>query len=83
MSKKISWPLEIDALVKAYRLVETGIACRRHKSPQKPNWCSTGAPAGAPAQLELRWSSAGAPDAPKNLEKKQSQEMTIIRKNFS
>ena len=44
---------------------------------------SSGSSSGAPAEHQPSWSSAGAPDAPKNLEKKQSQEMTIMRKNFS
>ena len=32
------------------------------------------------ARLELPGAPTGAPDAPKNLEKKQSQNLTIVRK---
>ena len=65
MSKKISWRLEIDALSES---IQFGWDRDRLSSPQKPteaqlvlNWSSRGSSSGAPAQLELRWCSAGAP----------------------
>ena len=90
MSKKISWPLEIDALSESIPFGRPGslvVATKAHRSPtgaqlELPRELQRSS-SGAPAEHQPSWSSAGAPDAPKNLEKKQSQEMTIIRKNFS